>query len=135
MKCRCGFAVVLLLLITGVLPAQPGADPGGGIGGGGVDAITFDAGQPTPNPGGAAGKISASGAYTLAPGHDMAAVSFTVSDGLPTSYASQAANNKWSNGPESPGAGTYDCQAQLSLNDGQKIWAINSGIVKGVVVK
>jgi hypothetical protein len=119
--------------MVGILAAD---DDAGGSGTQQQDSISFDPGQPTPNPGGQAAKISASGSYITLPGHSQQGVSFTADQqGIFQTWAATAANGQWNRSPVGIPAGTYDCQAEMNVDDGQKLWVVKSSVVSGVVVK
>ena len=100
----------------------------------GADSISFNAGQPNPNPGGMKNLIEANGTYTLDPGHMYACSTFTADDGVKSTFTTSANNGTWTLIATPLPAGTYDCYASLVVNDGKKLWSVNS-TTKSVTVK
>lgn len=103
----------------------------------GADAVFFNANEPTPNPGGAKGKISAAGTYTTDAGHEQAGITFTADDGIfGVNYTANTDKTlkTWNLPASNLSAGTYDCQASMGVDDGTKLWQMKSAVVKGVKV-
>lgn len=102
----------------------------------GADSISYNAGQPNPNPGGVPSSIEANGTYTLDSGHTLSAVSFTADNGkISVSETPSASNGAWELKSVLLNKGTYDCTAQLAVDDGTKIWLADSAVAKDVIVK
>ncbi len=89
----------------------------------GASTISFDAGQPTPNPRGGPGTIQAKGTYSLDPGHSVSGISFTTDDGsTAVSDTAKWGAGTWTTGVLTSAKGNLTCTAELTVDDGQKIW-------------
>lgn len=102
----------------------------------GADSISYNAGQPNPNPGGMKNTIEANGTYTLDTGHTLSSISFIADDGsISTSATADTKGGQWKLSSLNVNAGTYKCTARLYVDDGQKIWVADEAVANGVVVK
>ncbi len=101
----------------------------------GASTISYNAGNPVPNPGGVANKLSADGTYTLDAKHKLSSIQLQAQDGfLGSVFPATTTATTWSTGVVSLNAGTYKCTAQLFVDDGA-IWLADEKVVDNVQVK
>jgi RNA polymerase sigma factor (sigma-70 family) len=87
----------------------------------GASTITYDAGQPAPNPGGKASSLDAKGTYALDPNEvlvDVVHIAYETKLKQATAKGANAANGKWDCNM-SLVAGNYDCEGKLTTRNAQ----------------
>lgn len=104
----------------------------------GAGTITYDKGQPNPNPKGAKGVLEGAGTYTVPAGETLVKVEHYATEPTlkqTTIGTAGTANGKWNN-TMGIVAGIYDCEGRITtINQQSQIVYGYTGVVQTVVVK